>query len=252
MNESGHLQALRLNRERLHGQIADSIQNMVGVGHLGLGDRLPSERDLAGLFGVNRSTVREAIRLLQQRGLVQMKSGSGTFVTDIPQSVIAESIERYCVLGSCSHNDLVSLRGVLEPEMAALAAERVTPQDLARLQDQTLLIEKALADQDQKQYEIADLGFHLALANATHNELIGAIFDGLQRTLRAWLEERSHTFHMGRGARSHRAVFDAVEAGDPEGARQAMKAHMIYTRASLPDPELAPVTTASETQRTKE
>jgi GntR family transcriptional repressor for pyruvate dehydrogenase complex len=234
-NQTDLFQSLKLRRERLHKQIADSIQEMIAENQLRPGDQLLSERELAKLLGVNRATVREAIRLLEQLGLVQMKVGSGTYITNMPRSVVAESIERYFVFGSCSHHDLITLRDILEPEMAALAAEHATPEDLTRLKELVEQIEDTFARDEIKNYAAADTGFHEALAIATHNALIIAIASGLEKVMRTWIQAQSETHRLEEGARSHRPVYDAIAARDPDRAREAMRIHMRITRSTLLD-----------------
>ena len=232
-NHTDIFQSVKLKRKHLHEQIADSIQDFMASDDLQQGDRLPSERDLAKRLGVSRNTVREAIRSLEQRGLLMMRPGSGTFVTEVAPEVVADSIERYFAFGSCSHEDLVKLREILEPEVAALAAEHATPQDLARLKGLVDRMEDAFSKDDIERYAATDTDFHVAMAIASHNELIIAITSGLQKIMRVWIEAQSKTYRLENGAYSHRAVHEAIAAGDTEGARQAMRVHMSTTRSAL-------------------
>ena len=232
-SQTSQFEALSLRREHLRVQIAESIQQMIAAQQLQPGDQLPSERELARQLGVNRATLREGIRLLEQRGLVQMKVGSGTYITDVAQATVADSIERYFVFGSCSHEDLITLRDILEPEMAALAAERATAEDLARLRELVERMEVTFANNDIASYAAADAEFHEALALATHNRLISAIAGGLARLMRAWIQAQSESMRLEEGARSHRLVYEAIVARDPERARGAMRVHMRTTRATL-------------------
>ena len=137
----------RRGNENLRDQIAGLIERYVADKRLQAGDRLPSERELARRLGVSRTPVRGAIRLLEQRGLVNMRVGSGTYVIGISPSTVAESIERYCSLSGCSYEDVVEVKGVLEPEIAALAAVRATPEDLARLGELVEEIDEARAQE---------------------------------------------------------------------------------------------------------
>jgi GntR family transcriptional repressor for pyruvate dehydrogenase complex len=234
MGNAEHVfRSLELRRERLHEQIAQNIEEMIASDQLRPGDQLPTERELAKLLGVNRATVREGIRLLQQRGLVDMKVGSGTFVTNVPLSVVADSIERYLNHSSCTHEDLVALREILEPETAALAAVHATPEELARLSDLVQRVEETFAAMDVKNNAAADADFHQALAQATHNELIVAITAGLKKPMRDWLEAQGLAHRLEGGSRSHRTVCEAVAARDPQRARAAMNTHNQFTRSTL-------------------
>ena len=119
--------------KKLREQIADRIQDMIATNQLKPGEQLPSEREMAKSVGVNRGTVREAIRLLEQRGLIETHTGSGAYVVNVSSSTVTESIERYFAFGSCSHEDLIQLREILDPEISALAAERATTAEIESL-----------------------------------------------------------------------------------------------------------------------
>ena len=144
MNQNDLFLSLNLKRQNLHERIAQAIQDMIVEEKLPRGSQLPPERKFAKLLGVNRATLREAIHLLEQRGLVEMKAGSGTYVTDtISESILADSIERQFVFGNRTHEDLVTLREIVQPGVAALAAARAKPEDLARLRD---LVERMIQE----------------------------------------------------------------------------------------------------------
>ena len=226
-------------RDSLMVQITEKIQEMILSNNLKPGTRLPSERDLARLFGVNRATIGESINMLEERGIVTKRQGSGTYVTDIPHAVVADSIARFYLFTNCSHEELMELRELHEPEIASLAARKATPEDLAKLEE---LI--AQIDIDATEGGIdpeVDTDFHEALAAATHNTLIIAISAGLHQVLRKWLQaqyegELNVPALKGRGAiarRKHRMVYDAVVSGDPKRARTAMKDHMRFIRTSF-------------------
>ena len=177
-------ESVQLTRERLHEQIADSIQEMITCGQIQVGERLPPERELAKLPDVNRSTVREAIRLLHQRGLVEMKTGSGTYITKVPTSIVGEAIERLYISHDCSYEDLVALRSILEPGIATLAAIKAEPEDLERLDRSLQRLDSLWYSMDCiEDLVAADTDFHMALAVASHNELLLAIFNGIRMVM---------------------------------------------------------------------
>src|SRR3712207_2564938 len=116
---------------------------MIADKQLQEGEQLQSERELACMFGVNRGSIRQAIHLLQHRRLVQSRLGSGTYINRVPGNVLGQSIERYVALDNCTHEDLLDLREIHEPGIAALAARRATSEDLARLKALVEQIETA-------------------------------------------------------------------------------------------------------------
>lgn len=241
-------ESLNLRREYLHEQIAASIQNMIAEDDLESGSRLPSERQLAQTLGVNRATVREAIRLLQERGLVEIRIGNGTYVTDMTPAVVSESIARYFFCGSCAHEDLFVLREILEPEMAALAAVNASPDELAKLSELVNDIESTFSRQDLDNYVAADTGFHEMLAVATHNELIAAIVAGLEEVMKKWIRAQTELYRLEAGALSHRGVYEGIVARDPDRAREAMRIHMRTARSALFNANKAPTQTDEEAE----
>ena len=224
---------MELTREYLHEQIADAIQRMIAENQLQAGDQLPSERDLSVMLGVSRATLRDAICVLQERGLVEMRLGSGTYITPVSGMVVADSIRRYLVFGTSSYEELLMLRERLEPEIAALAAERATPEDLERIGQLAWEIEDRFASEDGEGYVQVDSSFHEALAEATHNELVAAVVGGLHGVMQAWVRAQFRTGRAEEGAFSHRPVWEAVVARDPNRAREAAQHHLAILRSIL-------------------
>ena len=210
----------------LRDRIADVIEAQVVAGRFQPGDRLPPERRLAEMLGVSRTPVREAIRLLEQRGLVKMRVGSGTYIIGMTPATVAEAIERYCSLTDCSFEDVTAVRDVLEPEIAALAASNATAEELASLQELVDRIEATFSAGDGEGFASSDAEFHLALAMASHNSAMIAIASGLQRTVTNWMRIRFKVHQEKRGAYSHRAIFEAIVARNPVLARAAMITHL--------------------------
>ena len=232
-------QSLHLDRERLREQIADHIQVMIAANQLKPGDQLPSERVLAKSIGVNRGTLREAVRLLEQRGLIEMRTGSGAYVVNVPPSTVTDSIERYFAFGSCCHEDLIKLREILDPEIAALAAERATAAEIESLHQLVKRIEISFFE-DTTRYAADDAEFHETVAQSSHNVLIIAIMNGLHKVLTRWILAQSRQHQLEGGARSHRAVYEAIARRSSEDARQAMRIHHLFSRSTLDgDLELA-------------
>jgi GntR family L-lactate dehydrogenase operon transcriptional regulator len=217
----------------LYEQIADKMQEMIAANQLKSGTQLPTERELAQQLGVNRTTVHQAIGVLQQRGIVEMKVGNGTYVINMPNSVVADSIQRYFLFGNCSVEDLIDLRKLLEPGLAELSAQRASDADLAELARLIRLGEESFDRGDLNAYAEADAAFHEALATATHNELIIAISAGLHNLMRAWLSSDGTSHLLVNSPRSHREVYEAVAARAPRRAFDAMEAHLQLANAAL-------------------
>ncbi len=220
----------QIQSARLYEKIVEQIQAQILNGELHYGDRLPTERELADKFGVSRTAVREAVKALVEKGLVQSRPGRGTFITNGAARAVRDSLGFMMKIGSMEGSDnLVETREILEPEIAALAAERARDQDLATLRDCLATMDAALSDADA--FIEADLNFHLALARATQTALIPTLIDPIVGLLR---EHRKRIFLANgapRGQYHHKRIFEAITRHDPEAARQAMRAHLQQVRA---------------------
>src|SRR6202045_1050281 len=215
---------------RLYEQIVQQIEESILNGTLKTGDQLPAERDLAQRFGVSRTAVREAVKALREKGLVEAYSGRGTFITDGTSQAVRQSLDLMVKIGQPEGSQyLAELRAILEPEIAALAAARVQESDMATMREAVAVMDRAGRDPDP--YIEADLDFHLALAEAAANPLILSLIDSIVGLLR---EQRMKIFRVEggpeRGQFHHKRILEAMEQRDPEKARDAMRAHLDQVR----------------------
>jgi GntR family transcriptional regulator, transcriptional repressor for pyruvate dehydrogenase complex len=229
---------------RLYEQIVQQIEESVQKGELKPGDQLPAEPELAQQFRVSRTAVREAVKVLREKGLVEAYSGRGTFITDGTSQAMRQSLDLMIKIGQPEGSArLVEVRGILEPEIAALAATRVEPQLLASMREAIAVMDRALDDADT--FIEADNDFHLLVAEAAANPLILSLIDSIVGLLR---EQRMRIFRVNgggeRGQFHHKRIFAAIERRDPEGAREAMRAHLQQvgedSRASSAEPDVSP------------
>lgn len=219
-----------IHTSRLYELIVQQIEESVLKGMLKAGDQLPAERDLALQFGVSRTAVREAVKALREKGLVEAYSGRGTFITDGTSHAIRQSLGLMIKIGQPSgSNHLAEMRGILEPEIAALAATRIQEPHLILMREAVALMDRA--QEDPEAYIEADLDFHLALAEAADNPLILSLLDSIVALLR---EQRIRIFQVeggpSRGQYHHKRILQAVEQHNPEQARAAMRAHLQQVR----------------------
>ena len=215
---------------RLYEQIVQQIEDSILKGSLNPGDQLPAERDLAQRFGVSRTAVREAVKVLREKGLVEAFSGRGTFITDGTSQAIRQSLDRMIKIGQPEGSThLVEVREILEPGIAALAATRAEESHLAAMREAIAVMDRAKKDPDA--FIEADLDFHLALAEAAANPLILSLIDSIVGLLR---EQRMGIFYVEggpeRGQSHHKRILDAIENRDPEKARESMRAHLRQVR----------------------
>ena len=215
---------------RLYEQIVQQIEESILKGALKPGDQLPAERELAQRFGVSRTAVREAVKALREKGLVEAYSGRGTFITDGTSQVIRQSLDLMVKIGQPEGStQLAEVRAILEPDIAALAATRADEQNIAAMREAFAVMDRAR--QDPVAFIEADLDFHLALAEAAANPLILSLIDSIVGLLR---EQRMKIFYVEggpeRGQYHHKRILDAVEQHDAEKARTAMRAHLQQIR----------------------
>jgi GntR family transcriptional repressor for pyruvate dehydrogenase complex len=215
---------------RLYEQIVQQVEESIQKGALKPGNQLPPERELAQQFGVSRTAVREAVKALREKGLVEAYPGRGTFVTDGTSHAIRQSLDRMIRIGQPEGSTyLAEVREILEPEIAALAATRADAEDLTSMREAVSIMDKARRDSDA--FIEADLDFHLALAEAAGNPLILSLIDSIVGLLR---EQRLRVFQVEggpeRGQYHHKRIMEAIERHDPLGAREAMKAHLRQVR----------------------
>lgn len=215
------------DRSRLHGSIAHDLAVAIVGGHWRPGDVLPNEDVFSQQLSVSRTAYREAVRILAAKGMVESRPKTGTRITErarwniIDPDVLAWHLEAGPDEGFI--DALFELRRIVEPQAAALAAERRSDEDLAALAgwleqmgSDNLTTETGLA---------ADLEFHHAVLIATRNEPLAALSSGIGATIR-W----TTMFKQRAGALpsdpipEHRAVYDAIAAQDPAAARTAMAA----------------------------
>jgi len=215
---------------RLYEQIVQQIEDSVLNGSLKPGDQLPAERDLAQRLGVSRTAVREAVKALREKGLVEAYSGRGTFITDGTSQAARQSFDLMVKIGQqegAPH--LAELRLILEPGIAALAAARIQEPELVAMREAVAVMDRA--QRDPGAFIEADLDFHLALAEAAANPLILSLIDSIVGLLR---EQRIKIFNVEggpqRGQLHHKRILEAVERRDPEMARSAMRAHLEQVR----------------------
>jgi GntR family transcriptional repressor for pyruvate dehydrogenase complex len=215
---------------RLYEQIVQQIEDSILSGALKTGEQLPAERELAQQFGVSRTAVREAVKSLREKGLVEAYSGRGTFITNGTSQSIRQSLDRMIKIGQPEGSlQLAELRAILEPGIAALAATRIEESHLAVMREAYAVMGRNRDDPEA--YIEADLDFHLSMAEAAANPLILALIDSIVGVLR---EQRIRIFNVAggpdRGQFHHKRILEAVEQRDPAKAWEAMRAHLEQVR----------------------
>ncbi|TCC02473.1 FadR/GntR family transcriptional regulator [Kribbella soli] len=217
---------------RLATTVVEDLIDAVVSGRLPVGEALPGEQALCDEFGVSRIVIREALQSLQQRGLVIIRQGHGTVVAPATQwnpmddDVLDARIRHDDSLTVLT--DLVHVRVALESELAAVAASRRTDEQAAGLQP--LIEELGEAVDDPGRYLDLDLKFHDAVLALSGNDIgraIAASFHGHARSSSRYSGSTPTTEQLRHAQTGHSAIAAAIEAGDPEAARAAMRTHIL-------------------------
>ncbi len=214
-----------VRRTRLFEDVARQIQALIVDGVLKPGDLLPPERQLAERFGVSRNSIRDAIRVLELAGLVVARQGEGNVVADVSASTLVAPIALLLLRKRKLVAELLDVRKMLEPALAARAAVHASDEQIARLEeifrrqrDKALRAESTVEE---------DSEFHYVLALAARNSVVLKVLDVLMDLLR---ETRARSLQTpGRPERSlagHRRILDAVRRRDPGGAERAVRQHL--------------------------
>ncbi|MBK9021785.1 MAG: GntR family transcriptional regulator [Sulfuritalea sp.] len=228
----------RMTAPRLADVVAREIEQRVLEGRLKPGDRLPSERDLSVQLGVSRASLREAIHKLAARGMLESRQGGGTFVTDRLDSSFGNPWEEILRDHPGVHEDMLEFRHMLEARAAECAALRATAVDRERVRHCLTLLEESFDGQDLDLQVDTDLAFHQAIAEASHNVIVGHLTASLLRLMRDNLRRNLSELMQVPAARDalldqHRAVWRAIEKGDAEQALAAAASHIGFVRQNL-------------------
>ena len=214
-------------KDRLYQEIVDQIQQQIMSGALKPGDQIPAERDLADRFGVSRTAVREAIKSLTEKGLIEVFVGRGTFVTSLSPDRVVESMT--LLLRNEPHNvqSLQEARELLEPASARLAAERRTEEHLTRLRaitaelEQESVVSPRLVDGDTE--------FHVEVARATGNPVLVLLSQTIVALLRSErLYREDFEARLPGALDQHREIIEAIADRDGDRASAAMMDHLAY------------------------
>lgn len=227
-----------LEREqRLYERVVDKVLELISSGAWKPGYRLPPERELSESFGVSRTVVREAVKALEARGILESTTGSGVSVRQADFNMVSQSLKTYMQLANRDDFEirLNEVRRVLEVEMVALAASRITPEQRTQLRQ----ICRQMRDGKNTAKQMAELDFrlHVTLAESTQNDLFKVLLAPLISQLREQIILTWEDFPrpVEDVFDQHESIVAAVESGDAEAARQAMTKHLLYSRNVLED-----------------
>lgn len=217
--------------EGLVDRTVSEIQTLIISGQLTPGTRLPPERNLAEMLGVSRTVIREAVRMLVTKGLLETKHGVGNIVRQLtidqfsePLSLLLRTSE-----GGVTFDDLHQVRSLLEVENAGLAARHATSEDIARLRANVVAMQSALGDAEL--FTSLDADFHEAIARASHNPLLLILINSIRTLLQEYLRLVIPHLNLELQVQPfHDKILAQIERGNEEGAREAMREHLEQIR----------------------
>lgn len=229
----------------LSDAIAGHIESQIVAGTLKPGDALPSERDLAQRLAVSRPSLREALLKLEAKGLVQGRRGGGMRVVDVFAPTLTDPLVHLLKTHPGAMADIFELRHALEEVAAYYAALRATDEDRREIRRRFTRLQVSHQGDDPVQAAEDDLQFHMAIAESSHNLPLVYVMRGLFNLLRSNISEARDRLLASAGNdrilhEHHEAIFKAVMARDPEGARQAAHVHLSFVDAELSDPNHRP------------
>ncbi|NDL66206.1 FadR/GntR family transcriptional regulator [Anaerotalea alkaliphila] len=221
------------DKNLLSQKVAEDIRRMIKEKELKAGDKLPNELELTASLNVSRSTVREAIKILVSTNVLEVRRGKGTYVTSKP-GLVKDPLGVSLMEKANLMQHLFESRLIMEPEIAALAAQRVTPQDREKLKK---AYAKVSDDISQKlDHTVHDIAFHNEIAKSAHNPVIRRILPIINEGIRAGYAETKDLPESTEMVLKHHAdILEAILEGNPDKAKEAMRSHIQYGLSQVMD-----------------
>lgn len=216
---SSHSEKKRTSRVEV---VIEYIKEAVTAGRLKGGDQLPTELELATLLGVSRTPVREAIKVLDMVGIIEVRHGTGTFVRDGVHAALAQLMLFQTYLRDTTPQKLMEVRQVFERSCAELAAERRTQEDLSAMRH-SIEVSRQLADDSKATLEQvieADLDFHKLVYRAAHNELLESVANFVLSMVAPWVGMSIERAGPHNAVKLHEVMYMMIESGNANAARE--------------------------------
>ena len=222
----------RIRRTKVYEEVAQQLHRLIVEGHFKPGDKLPTERELAEAFGVSRASVRDAVRSLELLGLVEPRQGQGRVVRPLSPDGLVKPLASVLVRNRALLGELLEVRKMLEPPIAARAALLATPEEIARMEQ---IVDRQAERLRRGELPIdEDTEFHYVIATAARNSVILQVIDVLMDLLQ---ESRQQSLQVqGRPQKSvegHRLILDGIRRRDPGATEAAMRQHLEEIEAVL-------------------
>lgn len=215
---------------RVTASLIAEIKGMIANGTLSPGSRLPAERDLAKQFHVNRASVRQVLKVLEMMGVLTQRVGDGTYLSTSAEAILNEPLDFLVLLDDLSHHELFETRLIVEPELAARAAERATTEDLHALREAVTAMQGCSSTEERL---AADMAFHDAVFRASGNRICQLLFKRIHRTVLSSMNQLSNRVALEKPLAYHKRIYAAIRNHDAEAARKEMREHILDARSLL-------------------
>lgn len=215
------------SQPNLTGSLLALFKRLIAEKTLRPGDRLPAERDLAETLQVSRSSLRQALKVMESIGVISQQVGSGTRLNPAAASILSEPLEFLILLDGISSRELMEARLIVEPQLAARAATRARPEDERALERAIERMEASDADAaDADAFVSSDLEFHRALFQAADNRVCAMLFTVVHQSLEELVRFTSALVPPEHTIDFHRQILAAIRERDPEAAESRMREHL--------------------------
>lgn len=219
-----------IKTKKIYEEIVDQIRQLISDGYLKPGDKLPSERDLVDSFKVSRASIREALSALEMMGLLEVKTGEGTFIRQLEAESMVTPLTWALSMEKSSVLELLEVRKMLEVQAVWFAAQRATEKDIDNFA-QALEIMKTNLKRSEVVSEKADMNFHYNIARATHNKITIRLMDTIADNLHHMIRASRSKLYEGKYTsellyKEHVLIYEAILAKDPAKAQEKMLEHL--------------------------
>jgi GntR family transcriptional repressor for pyruvate dehydrogenase complex len=221
----------RTPKAGLTSKLLDTFKQLISEGTLAPGARLPAEREMASNLKVSRGSLRQALKMLEVMGVVSQRVGDGTYLNGAAPGILAEPMEFLILLDGISMEELMDARLIVEPELAARAAARATPELLAELRDS--LTRMRQSSNGYAELIEADLRFHRTIFQMADNRVCTVMFSIVHQSLHSLMEITSQMVKLEHTVRLHTRIYTAIRKRDSAEARARMAAHLTDAKDLL-------------------
>ena len=216
----------------LYEIVANEIEKSILADSLSVGEKFPSEAQIAEKFNVSRNIIREAYKILQERGLLCIRNGDGAYVTRPDKDILIKDISRFVQMNNHGIGDFYEIRYILETAAVGIAAERITEINIRKLKD--IIEQMALSSKDSERWSMLDLDFHNLIVKSTGNELLYSMYKPLAVVLKnIFAQSFSLEGAKEKGLEAHQKIYECFVRRDAVCAVECMREHLETSKFNI-------------------